>query len=337
MGRELSMVRKLEKIEKEMGYCQIKLEKAARLRVQLRFLKLHERSLAESIARFRELAGDSDLHGNELAGVRLDEVYHAVTLNDRTEQAEEFRQAFRVAGALGMLEHERDLLERETDDLEARLDTFDVFSAKQELLTTEREHALLSFHTESAEPIAEISREFDQIESNWNGLTEDLMNLDEAVKHVGHAADYLRSARGFILAGRSQFTIETWLREGYLLDLFKHTSVGRAKEMVEGADRNLKVALRELICLDEVTIDPDDFEHLLLPFLDALFGDLFVSCKLRKTMELLEDRISRLERLFGELDRLRDDVFTLQSEQEQQRVRLFTQIGDERRKLPLAT
>ncbi len=337
MGRELSMVRKLEKIEKEMGYCQIKLEKAERLRVQLRFLKLHERSLEESITRFRELAGDSDLHGNELAGVRLDDVYHEVTLDDRTPLADEFRQAFRVAGSLGMLEDEKATLEREIEDLDERLQTFDVFDDKREMLMAEREHALLSFRTEGAEPIAAISREFDEIEDSWNGLTEDLMNIDEALKHIGHAADYLRSARGFVLAGRSQFTIETWLREGYLLDLFKHTSVGRAKVMVEGADRNLKVALRELICLDEVTIDPEDFEHLLLPFLDSLFEDLFVRCKLRKSMELLEGRVARLERLYGELDGLRQKVLELQGEQEEERVRLFTQIGDERRKLPLVT
>ncbi|MEM7262726.1 MAG: hypothetical protein AAF488_12105, partial [Planctomycetota bacterium] len=71
MGRELSMVRKLEKIEKEMGYCQIKLEKAARLRVQRSFLDLQVRALEESIAGFKATASGADLHGNELAGVHL--------------------------------------------------------------------------------------------------------------------------------------------------------------------------------------------------------------------------------------------------------------------------
>ena len=33
------MVRKLEKIEKEMGYCEIKLEKERRLRRQVQFLE----------------------------------------------------------------------------------------------------------------------------------------------------------------------------------------------------------------------------------------------------------------------------------------------------------
>ncbi|MEM7261099.1 MAG: hypothetical protein AAF488_03850, partial [Planctomycetota bacterium] len=229
------------------------------------------------------------------------------------------------------------LLDREIDELEERLSTFVVFDAKRELLEEERESALQAFRSEEAAPVAEIFQEFEGIEHTWNGLTEDVMNLDEAIRHIGHAADYLKSARSFILTARSQFTIDRWLREGYLLDLFKHTSVGRAKEMVEGADRNLKVALRELICLEDMTIDPADFEHLLLPFLDCLFEDLFVRCKLRSTMELLEARIERVDRLYRSLDEVREKVLTVQNEREEERGRLFSQIGDERRKLPLVT
>ena len=52
MSRDLSLVRKLEKIEKEMGYCEIKIEKGQRVVLQLDFLKLHRSALADAIRRF---------------------------------------------------------------------------------------------------------------------------------------------------------------------------------------------------------------------------------------------------------------------------------------------
>lgn len=336
MRRDLSMLRKLEKIEKEMGYCEIKLEKEQRLRTQLHFLKLHRRGLQEGIQRYEELARDSDSTGNRLASHTLDAVLHTVSVERNEEKRDELREVFRAVGALPLLAEQRDIVSREIEDLEEKLETFKAFSDKRQGLIDERDEALVTFDIKDSEPVLEISAQFETIERNWNMLTEDLMNVDEALFSVSRSVDYLQSARDFILASRSQFAIDRWIQHGYLIDLFKHSSVGRAKEMVEGAERNLKMALVELVCLEELLIEPADFEHLLQPFLEALFNDLFQHTKLRDTLELLEERLTRAQSLRAKLQEQRDSIFSRQLAEEENRGRLFNQIGRERKRLSLA-
>lgn len=335
MRRDLSMVRRLEKIEKEMGYCEIKLEKEQRLRTQLHFLKLHRRGLEEAIDRFRE-PHDQNADGRLLGGLTLTDVQRRVSIDRDEECTEEVQEIFRGVGALPLLRTEYEMLTREIDELEEKLQTFKAFSEKKQRLIVDRDEALTALG-EASGSVLEISQEFEQIEKQWNVLTEDLMNIDEAVFYVSRCVDYLQSAREFVLASRSQFSIDQWLRDGYLIDLFKHSSLGRAKEMVEGADRNLKQALVELVCLEELLIAPEDFEHILLPFLDVLFDDLFQYGKLRVSLELLEERLERAVRLHTELQERREAVLTRQLREEESRGKLFQQMGDERKKLTLAT
>jgi hypothetical protein len=228
------------------------------------------------------------------------------------------------------------MLRREVAELEEKLSTFSAFHLKKAGLEKERRCALLGFQLNGEEPVLRISQEFEETEQSWNVLTEDLMNYDEALFHVGRAVDYLNSARNFVLSSRSQFSVEEWLRAGYLIDLFKHSPVGRTQEMVEGAERNLKLALRELLCLAEFEPAPADFEQILFPFFDALFEDLFIHGRLTSTLKLIERRLERSERLRDSLEKAREAVFEKQVEQEETRERLFLQIGDERRKLSLA-
>ncbi len=329
------MVRRLEKIEKEMGYCEIKIEKGQRVVLQLDFLKLHRSALVDAIRRFEATHNAEIGEGNLLGGMSLLEVYHEVPLDPGSKTSQRLREVFRCIGAFPLLIEEREIIDREIEEIEEKLQSFNAFLEKRRWLVTERDETLTTFDMRGEDAIDQISREFERTEHNWNTLTEDLINIDEAIFYVTRGADYLRSARNFILSARSQFAIDSWIREGYLIDLFKHSTVGRAKEMVEGADRNLKMALMELICLDELALNPEDFEHLLLPFLDALFDDLFVSGKLRDTMQLLEVRSERCQRLLGELEVRRGVLVSDQREQEENRVRLFHQIGDERRKLTL--
>lgn len=329
------MVRKLEKIEKEMGYCEIKLEKEQRLRTQLHFLKLHLKGLEDAVERFS--ARESELcDGNRLAGRRLPDVLHLASVERDPQGTEELREAFRCVGALPLLRDEREMMRRETDELESKLQTFKAFSEKKKGLLVERQQALHSFEQDESTGMLETAARFEEIEKNWNTLTEDLMNVDESIFYVSRTVDYLQSARDFILASRSQFGIDKWIQDGYLIDLFKHSTVGRAKEMVEGADRNLKMALVELVCLEELLINPEDFEHLLLPFLDALFDDLFVHSKLNETLELLETRVERARQLHEKLQEEREAIFSRQLEEEENRGKLFTQMGDERKRLSLA-
>ena len=336
MRRDLSMVRRLEKIEKEIGYCEIKLEKEQRLRAQAHFLRVHRDGLQEAVDGFYRSQAGEDGEGNQLGGLTLREVFDQVSIAPGGEKAQRLQEKFRCAGSLPFLTEELQVLDQALGDLDTRLATFDAFRVKKQGLIDERDEALNTFIRSDYEPLLEISAEFERIEQSWNTLTEDLMNMDEAIFHVSRAGDYLGSARNFILASRSQFNVESWLRTGYLIDLFKHSSVGRAKEMVEGADRNLKAALVELLCLEDVVVRPSDFEHMLLPFLDSLFDDLFCRGKLKSTLAFLEQRCADLERLKGELEANRETILESQTEQEESRVRLFNKMGDERKRLTLA-
>lgn len=336
MRRDLSLIRRLERIEKEMGYCQIKLEKEQRLAIQSRFLEICRDQLAGVVDRFDREVAESELHGNRLAGSSFPQVAARIAAGATPQEVLRLRERFRCVGLLPLLRDELELVRRELEELEEKLTTFSAFHKKKEGLEQERRTALRGFQLNGEEPVLRISREFEETEQYWNVLTEDLMNYDEALFHVGRAVDYLNSARNFVLSSRSQFSVEEWLRDGYLIDLFKHSPIGRTKEMVEGADRNLKEALRELLCLADFDPDPADFEQLLQPFFDALFDDLFIDGRLSSSLKLVERRLERAEKLRAFLEAAREVVFELQSEKEETRERLFHQIGDERRKLSLA-
>ncbi len=334
MTTDLSTLRRLERIEKEIGYCEIKLEKEQRLVAQLRFLRMHGRHLADAVRAFRTRHPELDAMAAD--GTTLEEIGRACAARSGSATVKALRERFRCAGALPILEEELDVLRQEAQELHDRLSTFESFRIKKRRLLDERDRTLDSLEPADPACLAEMSAEFERSEQTWNTLTEDLINVDEAIFFVRRASDYLGSARGFVLTSRGQPTVDGWLRTGYLIDLFKHSTIGRAKEMVEGTERNLKRALMQLVCLEEVRIRPEDFAPLLLPFLDALFDDLFRAQKLVATLALLDARIRALARLGRELDELHDRIYATQHVEEQNRVRLFNRIGDERKRLTLA-
>ena len=333
MRRDLSLVRKLEKIEKEMGYCDIKIEKGQRISLQLDFLRLQHQALSDAIRRFEQAKPSETEEGNRLGGMSHLEVYHEVSLDSSSSVAQRVRESFRCVGAYPLLIEEREMIAREIEETEGKMETIDAFLEKRDGLRHERAEALHVLDCGQVEGMRNLSVEFERTEANWNVLTEDLLNLDEALFHVSRAVDYLRSARTFVLTSRSQFRVEQWLRDGYLIDLFKHSTLGRAKEMVEGADRNMKMGLMELICLEDLPIEPEGFQPVLMNFLDALFDDLFMHGKLQVTLDLLEERRILLEELRDRLAVSRDQVFDRQSVHERDRERLFLKMGDARRKL----
>ena len=92
----------------------------------------------------------------------------------------------------------------------------------------------------------------------------------------------------------------------------------------------------ELICIEQLPLEPEKFETVLMEFLDALFDDLFIHGKLQSTMDLLEERRSRLEEMRDKLSAARDEVFDRQDRHERDREKLFTRMGDARRQLTVA-
>jgi len=335
MRRDLSLIRRLEKIEKELGYCQIKLEKEQRLTIQARFLSFHRGQVSAAVDRYRALTPGEELHGNRLGELRFPQVQLEVGTGVRPDRVEELHERFRSVGLVEPLEAELVLLDRELGEIREKLGTFSAFHSKKEGLQQEHRVALRGFQLDGRKEMHRISEEFERIEHDWNILTEDLMNYDEALFHVSRVSDYLTSARNFILGARSQFSVEEWVQSGYLIDLFKHSPVGRTREMVEGADRNLKLALRELLCLEDYEPEFSDFEQLLLPFIETLFDDLFLEGRLVGILKFVEVRLARANALRTTLEERREAVYQVQSEKELTRERLFQQIGDERRKLSL--
>ena len=59
MRKDLSLIRRLEKIEKELGYCQIKLEKEHRLATRVHFLRAHRDQMREALTSHAETGSNS--------------------------------------------------------------------------------------------------------------------------------------------------------------------------------------------------------------------------------------------------------------------------------------
>ncbi|NCF98700.1 MAG: hypothetical protein GWP39_04225 [Planctomycetia bacterium] len=336
MRKDLSLIRRLEKIEKELGYCQIKLEKEHRLATRVHFLRAHRDQMREALTSYPET--DSNSH-NSLGGIAFLEISRRMMEDESSFSYEDIRLSFIALGMRPEIGQELELLDTDISDTTEKLSTFRVFHDKIAGLQSERAQALSSFILEEGEPVLEISENFEATESRWNVLTEDLTNLDDALFCVQRANDYLSSARNFVLQARSHYSVQQWLESGYLVDLFKHSLIGRIKEMLEGAERNLKTALGELICLNDEDYDLfefSDFAPILLPFYKQLFGDVFKQTKFQDVLSLVEERLDRSERLHKRLEEARENVFSSQMEQESARENLFHQIGEERRKLRLS-
>lgn len=323
------MVRKLDKIEKEMGYCEIKLEKERRLRRQVGFLNAD----LEVLDRFIELAA-----GRGKGAIRLP--FSKVGLQIAKErQADQkpgphflrAREEFVTAGVLEMVRNEREILRREKEDIEAKFQSFAGFGKKREVLQEEKKEALDRIDANLTARVRKLNDTFQKTEQLWNSLTEDTLNVDEAIFFVSRAVDYLKSSRSFLIAAKGSFDIESWVERDYAGNLFRHSNVGRAKEMVDGANRNLKLAQKELVCITNVKFEIDSFEPVLVGFLESLFDDIFLDGRLERTIEIVEDAIAAGEKLLKQVRRRREQLHKRLQRAERTRVTLFQQLGSEKR------
>ncbi len=340
MRKDLSLIRRLEKIEKELGYCQIKLEKEQRLATRVLFLRHHRDQLLLALDGYPDQDAGS---GDNLCGLEFEEIARGIVEEDPHLDLKPLCDSFLSFGMRPDILAELEDLELNINDTAEKLATFRVFHDKVQGLQSERTTALSSFDLSGDEPVLAISDNFEVTETKWNVLTEDLTNFDDALFCVTRAIDYLASARTFVLTARSHFPIQDWLKNGYLVDLLKHSTVGRIREMMKFAERNLKSALGELICLNEEDYDflkPQDFAPYFAPLLKPLylrlFDDVFGQKKFHNVLQLVEERLDYTEKLQRRLQVSRQEVFESQLQHERDRERLFHLIGDERRKLRLA-
>ncbi len=309
------MARRLEKIEKEMGYCDVKLEKERRTRKQIEFLR----------ASLDEL--------NQM--VRLVKP-HDVLLKDEVPEigSRPSREAFLAAGLLDLLRDKRDVNQREIEELQVRLEHYDGFVDKKRVLEDEKKNVMRSLTGSRSSKLRRLNEEFKKIEKSWNELTEDLLNVDEAIFFVDRNLDYLRSARNFLISAKGNYDVENWRRDGYLTDLFRHSSIGRAREMADGADRNLQSAQKELVCLSSLKrsdsrLAPGSpaWTQVLISFIDALYDDIFVSGQIRSTVQVIEAALASNLKIQGQLQAKKESMAAKLEQIEKARGDLFQRMG----------
>ena len=322
------MVRRLEKIEKEMGYCEIKLEKRRRLCTQREFLLAD----LDALTRFSKLYESSDMG---LRSLPYAKVARQLTLErNRSEKPGRFfqrsKEDFIAAGILDMVRDDREVLKREVADLDAKLESFSGFTKKRTVLEEERQLVLNSLAPNLSSRIRKLNESFHKVESQWNSLTEDSLNLDEGIFFLSRNADYVKSARSFLITAKGNFDIETWIDTGFTSDLFRHSNIGRAKEMLDGANRNLKLAQMELCAAHHIQLQLDGFEPVLVEFLDALFDDIFLEGRLGQSITVVEKAEGGSEKCVRQARQKRGTLHSKLERTERERTAVFQRLGTSR-------
>jgi hypothetical protein len=241
------------------------------------------------------------------------------------------REDFISAGVLEMLRNEKEILLRERESIDTKLSSFFGFGKKRSVLEEERNHALRSLAPNHSTKIRRLAQEFQHIEEQWNSLTEDALNLDEGIFYLTRNVDYVKSARAFLIAAKGTFDIETWIENNYSTDLFRHSNVGRAKEMIDGANRNLKLAQKELCCVTNVKVRVEGFEPVLVSVLSCLFEDIFAEARLGKCIQVVESALVRSEKGLQQVRQKREALHSKLERVEKSRAQLFLRLGGEKR------
>ena len=312
-----------------MGYCEIKLEKERRLRRQVEYLRADLEALDRLIRAHDGIqAGITHMPFSKVGMQIVQE------RQSRDEPGPYFHRAkdqFKVAGVLEMVTEDREILEREVDEIESKFGSFSGFVKKRDLLAEEKREALLTVSPQHSSRLSKLNNDFKRIEHLWNSLTEDALNLDEAIFFLSRNVDYLRSSRSFLVIAKGSFEVETWLEKGFRGNLFRHSNLSRAKEMVDGANRNLKLAHKELVCVSNLKFEVESFEPSLVRFLDALFDDIFLDGRLDRTIQVSEKAIQLSEKRLNKVRQKREQLLRKLKRAERSRVTLFQRLGGERR------
>ena len=323
------MVRKLEKIEKEMGYCDVKLEKERRLKTQGDFL------LAEiqALDRFLKLFESADLRLHEFSFAAIAQQIAAE--RSRTDKPGpaylRASEDFVSAGLFQMMHEDREILQRTLDEAREKKSSFSGFLIKRGVLEAERESALGQLAPTHSSRVRKLNQEFKTVEGKWNSLTEDSLNIDDAVFYLSRYVDYIRSASNFLITAKGSFDIENWMDSGYTTDLFRHSNIARAKEMFYGACRNQKRAHTELCCMAHLEVQLERSEPVVKELLAALFADIVLDGHLARSVSVVERALESSERDLNTVRKKRETLYQKLSRVERTRADLFQRIGGERR------
>lgn len=323
------MVRKLEKIEKEMGFCDVKLEKERRLKTQCDFL------LAEiqALDRFLKLFEIADLRLHELPFAEI--AQQIASERARTDKPGpaclRAREDFVSSGLFELMAEDRETLQWVYDETREKMTSFSGFLDKRDVLAAERETALGSLAPTHSSHARKLNQEFKSVEGKWNSLTEDSLNIDGAVFFLSRYVDYIRSARNFLISAKGSFDIENWMDSGYSNDLFRHSNIARAKEMFYGACRNQKMAHTELCCMMHIEVQLERSEPVVKEFLTALFDDISFDGHLTRSVAVVERAIESSQRDLNAVHKKRETLHQKLGRIDRTRTDLFQRIGGSRR------
>ena len=110
---------------------------------------------------------------------------------------------------------------------------------------------------------------------------------------------------------------------------YRGVSVGRVFEMMQGADLNVKLAEKELVCLTCWNCAEHKTASLLGPFVQALFDDLFVRNSFQGTRNVIEQVEHNNHKEFEALAELREALETRKLSLENQRDQKYLRMGAE--------
>ena len=124
-----------------------------------------------------------------------------------------------------------------------------------------------------------------------------------------------------MLAASNDFDVQNWLEKYSFADIIRHSAVGRAFEMVSGADLNLKLAEKEVLCLDSSLPTRRRSYKVIGPFVQALFEDLFYFFNFHKTREAIENVMKknriRFEIMRDYLEKIEAKKYRMDEEREE--------------------
>lgn len=320
-------MRRFDRIEKELGYCEVKLEKEERLKKQKIYLQADVEALDEVLKVCREKGVEKWYHAMHLDGIPIVEIPQILRSGPKPT-VRKVQKAFMILGSYVVLKEEREILKNELEDLNLRLSMLTDFSVQHDVLEKQRELLLEEIGLKAGNTVAWGSlKEFDQVEQNWHQVSEDLANLETTLHHLSLNLDCLLSGRNYLLSAGTLFDIQQWTYTGTFADLVRHSPVGRAYEMVHGADVNIKLAEKEMICIKTPQLPTKRLAKVLAPFTKTLFEDIFVHASFRKTRQLFED-IERGNRAkFEVLKMLLGKVESQKYAMEEKREKKYMEIG----------
>lgn len=311
-------MRALDKIEKELGYCEVKLERERRLRCQELYLRADLEALEEVFGVCGWDGGEA-LKAATIAGVRIADVPQLLRHGPKTK-VQRVRRAFVMLAAQVCLKDMRELLANELVAVVDRLSSYNDFEGRRSDLARQRRSMLARMGVGEGSLDGRVVREFRCTEATWNRVSEDFSNAENALYHLEHNLDYLAAARGFMLGARAVFDIGDWCAHGCFSDLFRHSPVGRAYEMVGGADLNVRLAEKELICLKGWNLHSRPCVTVMAPFVQALFEDIFVRGSFHGAKRVLDEAQQKnrlqFERLAVLRESLGDEKLSLEDERD---------------------